>query len=203
MFTEIYCVLACIQNVIAVKTISVFGVIFDCGLLLSPIVFAFCDVYTELHGEKAARKVYVKAMFINIFVSLLLMLTSMLQGTDSTVNNAYSVIFGTNWRFILASAIAFFCGNFINARWMARSKGGYTVRAVLSSVAGQFIDNALFTFLAFAPIFGHVFELPIIECTKNVLCGTLLEIVFESITLPFTSAIVRKRGARATVEKRT
>lgn len=75
---------------------------------------------------------------------------------------------------------------------MARGKGGYGVRAIISSITGQFIDNSIYTFLAFAPIFGHSFELSIAVCFKSVVIGTMFEVLLESFTVPLTAYIVGK-----------
>ena len=67
---------------------------------------------------------------------------------------AYEIAFGSTWRIVLASMIAYFCGEFINSLVLAKMKiltqGKHLwSRTIGSTIAGEAVDSALFYPLAF------------------------------------------------------
>ena len=67
------------------------------------------------------------------------------------------------------------------------------VRAVLSTVVGQFIDNFTFASLAFAPIGISAFEMEWKHIFTSSCFGTFMETVNESIFVPFITIPVITR----------
>jgi uncharacterized integral membrane protein (TIGR00697 family) len=67
---------------------------------------------------------------------------------------AYEIAFGSTWRIVGASMIAYFCGEFVNSFVLARMKvmtqGRWLwTRTIGSTIAGEAVDSALFYPLAF------------------------------------------------------
>lgn len=184
-------------NVLSTKTINLPFLSCDLGLLLSPFVFAYMDIMTETKGEKYANKV-VKSMGVCCcLMSFLLLIVSKIKTGNEEVDNAFALILGNNWRFIIASLCATIIGGICNNNLMKQIKGKYTVRAIGSSVVGQFVDNTIFTVLAFAPVLGHAWELEWIIILKMILTVTLNEVIIESILIVPLENLYFKKIKRA------
>lgn len=132
------------------------------GSLISWLVFACMDIVTEVSGKKKAIQVFWITGILNVVLTGIAALACLIPGTPGT-QDAYVGVFGYNWGIALASIAAFLLGNYTNALIMfimktratdPKSGKGFTVRLVISTLVGQFIDNAFFYILALAPGFG-------------------------------------------------
>jgi hypothetical protein len=102
---------------------------------------------------------------------------------------AFKVVFDFVPRMIVASLIAFWCGEFANSYVMARMKlltGGRWLwtRTVGSTVVGQAVDTLIVMVLAFA---GTV---PAAAIGKLVVSSYLGKVLYEVVATPFTYAVV-------------
>lgn len=127
------------------------------GTLLSWLVFAAMDITTEVWGSKRAIKSFTIATAANICVVALMNILLLLPAGSPEGAQAIRTISAAGLRLTAASAIAFWVGNYINTKVFARMKRrhtgtkGYEVRAIVSTILGQLVDNLLFNVLAFAP----------------------------------------------------
>jgi uncharacterized integral membrane protein (TIGR00697 family) len=166
------------------------------GTVVSWIPFMVGDITTEIYGKKANVRSFTLAGLLNLFVVILAQLVIALPGTYPDQNSAFALIFSNGVRTALASFIAFWIGNYINTHIMvvlrdrACSKGNdnsilFFIRAVLSTIVGQFCDNLIFLVIAFAPIGLSAFEMRWEDMLSVVLLGTSLEVLIESVLVPF------------------
>lgn len=132
------------------------------GSLISWLVFACMDIVTEVNGKKKAIQMFWITGILNVVLTGIAALACLIPGTPET-EAAYKGVFGYNWGIALASIAAFLLGNYTNALIMfimktkatdPKSGKGFTLRVILSTLIGQFIDNAFFYILALAPVFG-------------------------------------------------
>lgn len=103
----------------------------------------------------------------------------------------FHAIFGLAPRVAVASFVAFIIGSFANAYVMSKMKihdGGkrFSLRAILSTVAGETCDSIIFFPLALGGV------VPANELPKLMLWQVLLKTVYEVIALPMTIRIVKK-----------
>ena len=132
------------------------------GSLISWLVFACMDIVTEVCGKKKAIQMFWITGIVNVIVTGVAALACLIPGTPGT-EQAYVGVFGFNWGIALASIAAFLLGNYANSIIMfimktrasdPKSGKGFTLRVIISTLVGQFIDNAFFYILALAPGFG-------------------------------------------------
>ena len=197
LLTCIYCVFTVVQNLFEMKTIgSTTFALMGGGTVVSWIPFMVGDITTEIYGKKANVKSFTLAGVLNLVVVILAQLVIALPGTYPDQNSAFALIFSNGVRTALASFIAFWIGNYINTHIMvvlrdrAQSKGNdnsalFFIRAVLSTIVGQFCDNLIFLVIAFAPIGLSAFEMRWEDMLSVVLLGTSLEVIIESVLVPF------------------
>ena len=132
------------------------------GSLISWLVFACMDIVAEVCGKKKAIQMFWITGIVNVIVTGVAALACLIPGTPGT-EQAYVGVFGFNWGIALASIAAFLLGNYTNSVIMfimktratdPKSGRGFTLRVIVSTLVGQFIDNAFFYILALAPGFG-------------------------------------------------
>jgi uncharacterized integral membrane protein (TIGR00697 family) len=105
---------------------------------------------------------------------------------------AYEVAFGSTWRIVGASMIAYFCGEFVNSFVLAKMKIAMHgrklwARTIGSTIVGEAVDSALFYPLAF---YGSGIipddKLPLVMVAQFV-----TKVGVEVIFTPLTYKIVR------------
>lgn len=185
----IYCAALLIQNILALKSIDIFMFTMTTGILVSPIVFIMQDVETEIFGYKNAKQMILLAYLMNfVFIVLVTIAIKINPSFAYSNQEQFATIFSTTWRITLASFIAYCIGSLSNAKIMSIKKEsrGLFLRAILSTVVGQLLDNALFSFIAFLGI------LPLNAIYSMVIGATIFETVYEILFYPITRKIILK-----------
>jgi uncharacterized integral membrane protein (TIGR00697 family) len=98
-------------------------------------------------------------------------------------------VFGNSWRIALGSMIAFWCGSFSNAYVLAKMKVWMSgrrlwTRTIGSTVVGEFVDSALFYFIAFYGIWATG------DVIKIAIAQYLLKTTWEVVMTPVTYKVV-------------
>ena len=206
-FMAVYCVFTVVQNLFEMKTLGTEAFAFGGGGgLLSWATFMIIDITTELFGKKDTMRIYTFAGLLNLFIVVVAQIIIALPGVYPDQNEAFRLIFSNGVRTAFASFGAFWVGNFVNMNVMIKmkeqagdkdSKFLLFVRAVLSTIVGQFVDNALFATLAFAPIGLSAFEMTWKAIFTSSCFGTFMETLNESIFVPFiTIPVITKLKAK-------
>lgn len=205
-FMAVYCAFTVVQNLFEMKTLGTEAFAFGGGGgLLSWATFMIIDISTELFGKKDTIKLYTFAGILNLFLVIVAQVIIALPGVYPEQNEAFRLIFSNGVRTALSSFAAFWIGNYINMTVMLKmkeqagendSKLLLFVRAVLSTIVGQFVDNFTFATLAFAPIGISAFEMTWKHIFTSSCFGTFMETVNESIFVPFITipVITKLRG---------
>lgn len=177
----------------------------DGGLLVSWIVFLISNVIVEAYDKRTAIWVSGVATVVALVVSVIAVIEVHLPTLSGYSEQAehFAHVFSNGPRTIVASAIAFFVGNVVNVSIIDRMKRNSTqemrlpsfwLRAFVSTLIGQAVDNLLFQTLAFAPIGLTLYEMYWRDIWTAVGISTAFETVVETlfvplITLPLTRYI--------------
>ena len=183
---------------IAQIDLPVWGVLtFGAGVLFFPVSYVFGDILTEVYGYSRARKVIWSGFAALAFASIMASLVVALPPAPFWKHQgAYEIAFGSTWRIVLASMIAYFCGEFVNSLVLAKMKiitqGKHLwSRTIGSTVVGEAVDSALFYPLAF---YGTGIipddKLPMVMLAQFTL-KVLVEIVFTPVTYAIVKALKR------------
>ena len=180
-----------IQNVLATKQIDVFMFTVTTGILVSPIVFIIQDIIAELYGYKEAKKMVLLGFAMNFIGVLLFTLAIYLPSSQFWLNqSSFSLILGTTFRITVASFTAYIIGSLTNSKVMVNIKEKYPkslfIRAISSTIVGQFLDNSIFSFIAFYKV------LPIQAIISMIVGATIFEVLFEIIFYPITKFSIYK-----------
>jgi uncharacterized integral membrane protein (TIGR00697 family) len=137
---------------------------FGVGNIFFPISYIFGDVLTEVYGYARARRVIWAGFAAMIFASVMAwtvvnLPASELEPFNATLQPAIEVVFGNTWRIAVASIVAFWVGDFVNAYVLARMKvltqGRWLwTRTIGSTIFGQGVDSLIFYPIAFGGIWA-------------------------------------------------
>ena len=139
-----------ISNVASTKIVDFGWFTFDGGTLLFPLSYIFGDILTEVYGYKSSRKVIWLGFFMALLMSLVFIVVGKLPSAPDWNNqSAYDLILGLTPRIVIASLIAYACGEFSNSYILAKmkiwTKGKMLwARTIGSTVVGEFVDSILF-----------------------------------------------------------
>lgn len=194
MMAAFVVVLIC-SNIIGpakLATINIFGedFIYGAGVLFFPLSYVFGDVLTEVYGYARARKV-IWAGFCGLFFASVMsfVIVKLPPAAGWQGQEAYELIFGQVPRIVIASLIAFFTGEIINAYVMARmkiwTKGKHLwTRTIGSTVVGQGADSLIFYPVAFYGIWENDVLLTV------MFSNFLIKVSWEAVLTPVTYKIV-------------
>ncbi|MBK8065395.1 MAG: queuosine precursor transporter [Betaproteobacteria bacterium] len=174
---------------IAQLDLPVLGLVtFGAGVLFFPISYVFGDILTEVYGYARARKVIWAGFAALGFASFMASVVVALPPAPFWNNQAaYEVAFGSTWRIVAASMVAYFCGEFVNSFVLARMKVATAgrwlwSRTIGSTIAGEAVDSALFYPLAF---YGTGIipddKLPVVMAAQFVV-KVCVEVLFTPLT---------------------
>lgn len=192
LLSTLFCVCLIAANVLETKQISVGPVSLTGGLIVFPVSYIINDCVCEVWGYAKARLLIWMGFAMNFFFVLLGALCDWIPGASYWDNNAgFHAVFGLAPRIAAASFVAFLAGSFVNAYVMSRMKlhsqgKHFSLRAIVSTVAGEGIDSLLFFPLA---LWGVV---PTDELPVLMLWQVVLKTLYEIVALPLTIRVVRR-----------
>ena len=176
----------------------------DCGFALSWVSFLCMDMICKRFGAKAAAKISILAMAINLLVTLIFKLMSLTPGmwgeyytTGLTeVNDGLNATFGGSWYVVFGSSTAMFLAaitnSFINYTVAKNLKNvsfsDFAKRSFISTGVAQFVDN-----LAFATIVSyHFFGWTLTQVLVCSITGAIAELMCEVIFSPLGYKVSRQ-----------
>lgn len=200
-----------LMNIMANKLMFQWGWLAgDCGILVSWLPFLTMDIVTKRFGPKAATRLNILGLCVNLFCVFMLFIASIMPYNPENQYEAFNYLFGpkNNWFIWLGSAVAFLVSGYVNnfsnyavGKLFKKNPDGklaYVSRTYVSTFLGQFIDNVVFAFIAFW-IFGNYFWKPlygfdytIAQCFGAGVLGALIELAMEVVFSPFGYKLSQK-----------
>ena len=160
--------------------------------LLFPITYIFGDIFTEVYGYGASRRAIWIAFFSNILLTLVgVFVVAFPPAPEWTNQKAFESVFYIVPRFVVASLVAFWAGEFTNSYTLAVMKlltnGKWLwTRTVGSTVTGQFVDTTTVILIAF------VGWTPWQTMLNLIISGYLFKVIYEVVATPITYWIVNR-----------
>ena len=186
----IFVVILLISNLVGQKICAFGHFRISGGQLLFPITYIFGDVFTEVYGYSASRRAIWLGFFASGLLAVMGIITVALPPAPDWHNQqAFATVFNFVPRLVVASLIAFWCGEFANSFVMAKMKmltsGRHLwTRTVGSTVVGQAVDTFVLMIIAFG---GSLSSSGI---ANLIVSGYLGKVLYEVLATPFTYAIV-------------
>ena len=189
-----------ISNLFATKVFSLgWGINLPGAVIIFPISYILNDCLTEVWGYRKARLVIWTAFATNFAVVILGQLVVWLPAASFwNGGEHFDYMFNMAPRVTLASLLAFLAGSTLNSLVMSKMKiadngSRFGVRAIVSSVAGEFLDSLVFMPLAFIGI-------PVRVLAMMMLAQVSFKVLYEIIVLPLTAFVIRKVKASEGVD---
>lgn len=184
-----------LSNIMVVKSINLFGIpslANTCAILTFPVTYVLSDVFSEVYGYRWSRITASWAFIGTALCSAFFALMIAINGNaawdkqDQLVN-----ILGSTPQIAIASIVAFWLGDLANDKVFQIMKKKHQneklfgVRAILSSLAGKYVDGFVFTFLglSFLPLQTKI--IMVINCP-------FIQVLIETALLPVTTFIMKK-----------
>lgn len=180
-----------VANIVEQKLISIGPIQATAGLLIFPVSYIVNDLIAEVWGYKKVRLIIWYGFLMNFLAVGIFQLSILVPGSDNfTHGEAFNLVLGNTLRITVASFIAFLFGSFLNAYVMSKMKilqhgRGFSLRAVISTIAGEGVDSLIFFFIAFSGL------IPTREIFILILTQTAMKTGYEIIALPLTNVLVK------------
>ena len=181
-----------ISNTLASK-IFLFGPLtLSAGIMVFPLAYLFGDILTEVYGFATSRKVIWSGFAALALMSLCYAIAIAIPPAPMYENQAgFAATLGMVPRVCLASAIAYFFGEFVNSYVVAKMKVATQgkkmgLRFVVSTMFGEAVDTVLFYCIAFIGVFGAKALL------MMGIAGWTAKVAWEIFALPVTLLVVKK-----------
>ena len=184
----------------ASKLATMGGYTFGAGILFFPISYVLGDVLTEVYGYANARRCVWTGFAALLFMAFMSYVVVAMPPADGWSGQAaYESVFGSTWRIVAASVLAFWAGEFVNSFVLARMKvltGGKHLwsRTIGSTIFGQAVDSAIFYPVAFLGVWSQEQVLTV------MVTNWLLKVLWEALLTPVTYAVVAWFKAREGVD---
>ncbi len=184
----ITCLIA--SNIMAVKLVSIMGVVLPAAVVVFPISYIFGDILTEVYGYGASRRVIWLGFLCNLLAVVAFQLGALLPPAAFWQGqSAYETILGYTPRILGASFLAYLVGEFANSFVLAKmkilTKGQWLwTRTIGSTLVGEGLDSLVFITLAFAG------TIPLDALAGTVVAQWLFKTGYEIIATPLTYLIV-------------
>jgi uncharacterized integral membrane protein (TIGR00697 family) len=198
LLVHIFVVILLISNLVGQKMciipVNIFGWVphVSGAQLLFPITYIFGDIFTEVYGYGASRRAIWIGFGANILMTIVAAFVVWFPAAPEWRNQgAFETVFYTVPRFVVASLIAFWAGEFTNSYVLAKMKlwteGKWLwTRTIGSTVAGQLVDTALVITIAF------VGSAPGSTMINMIVSGYISKVLYEALATPFTYLIVNR-----------
>lgn len=179
-----------ISNVVGGKLCLIWGFKIGGANLLFPLTYIFGDVFTEVYGYAASRRAIWLGFICSFLLSAMgLIMVALPPHPEWHNQEAYATIFGFVPQMVVASLIAYWCGEFSNSITLAKLKV-YTrgkhlwARTISSTVVGQLVDTSVFLTLAFGA------TLSVGSLVELIVTSYSFKVIYEILATPLTYWVV-------------
>ena len=162
---------------------------FPAALVFFPLTYFFDDTLTEVYGFGVSRYIIWGGLICNMLLTLGTMITVRLPpSSEWHYQHAYSLIYNSEFRILIASTTGYFFGEFVNSIILSRMKiitaGKWLwLRAILSTSIGVLLDSVIFCNIAFTGV------LPSHIIWQMVMVQYFFKMGYEVMALPLTYLI--------------
>lgn len=179
-----------VSNIISIKTINIFGLIFTAANMLFPITYILNDVFTEIYGFNKSRFVIWISFLCNFIMVITFEITIALPADETfKFQNELINVLGSTPRILFASFISFLVGNLANSivlsKIKVKTKGKYlALRTIVSTLIGEGLDTILFVPIVF------IGALSIKEILVLIINIYVLKVLIEIVLTPITYKVI-------------
>ena len=184
LITTVFVTCLITANIIAVKLITVGGLVLPAAVIVFPMSYIIGDILTEVYGYGSARRVIWLGFFCNVLAVMAIWGGQRLPAAGFwDAQAAYERILGYTPRLLIASFLAYLVGEFSNSFVLAKmkiaTKGRWLwTRTIASTLIGQGLDSCIFITIAFTG------AIPAAGLVNAIVTQWLVKSVYEAAATP-------------------
>lgn len=201
IFTGLFVAFIILSAITTPKLFSFAGFVFPAAVIFFPISCIIGDVLTEIYGFNRTRRTIWVGFSCNILMMVATFIVIKLPPLDFNIetHNAFKLLFAQVPRVVLASLTAYLFGEFVNSFVMSKMKKmqsakHFGIRAIASTIAGQFFDTIIVIIIAFYGVYDNAMLVTMMFSVWG------FKILYEIIALPLTTILVRHIKKKEGVE---
>lgn len=169
----------------------------DCGFILSWISFLCMDMLTKRFGAKAAIKLSIFTVGMNLVCAGIFFVVSKIgnnwgefytfeneianQALNNTLGGTWYVLVGSMTAFVVSAVVNALINESIGKLIKKKSFFEYTMRSYISTMVGQFIDNLVFATMISKVFFGWTWKQVIFCSIAGAVAELLSEVIFSPV----------------------
>lgn len=210
MLCMIFGISLVIANVVTSKLINTGIPLFGANIILPgaavcyAITYLCTDVIGEIWGAKEANACVRFGLIGQVIATILIIFTQALPAIDPSMQDAYDMLLGQNWIFVVGSLVAYYLSQswdvkvFHKIRQKYIEKTGNTSKRWIwnniSTLTSQIIDTVVFIGISFGLGFGWLFDRNMWVPLGTMMIGQyLLKALLAIIDTPLFYLLTRKR----------
>ena len=154
-FNALFVGLLVLSNILAVKLISVGGLILPAAAVVYVVTYLLTDVIGEVYGREAARKTVQAGFITQVFALVFIFIAIQLPAAPVFgLQSEYETILGGSFRVMLASLVAYIASQNLDVSIFHRLKAKHGekklwLRNNVSTMTSQLVDTGIFIVIAF------------------------------------------------------
>jgi uncharacterized integral membrane protein (TIGR00697 family) len=190
LLLSVFVVILLISNLVGQKLVAVGWFRISGAQLLFPLTYIFGDIFTEVYGYAASRRaIWLGFLASGLMAFLGIVIVLLPPAPDWPNQQAFATVFYQVPRLVVASLVAYWCGEFANSFVMAKMKlmtegKMLWLRTIGSTVAGQLVDTIVLALVGFLGVFT------IDDLFRFIVSGYLGKVLYEAAMTPVTYAVV-------------
>ena len=196
----LFSLLLVVVNIVAQKILPGYKwIAFNAGDLIYPLLYLVSLLIVEVYGYALSRRVIWSSFVGNLLVMLLIEVAIKLPAATGIWHDeaAFQLILGRTYRIMLASMVAFLCGEFLSTYLFSKLKIATEgrllwLRSGMAVIVGQLLDSLLFTSVAF---YGVISWIEILSLSFGAYIAKLLcQLLLTPVVYWFARLLKRAEG---------
>lgn len=138
------------SNIIAVKQISIFGLVTSVSVIILPLLYLIITAVTKLYGKENARDLILFSIFANLIVSFIVAIAIDIPSySGSNINIAFNTILDTNVVTTILSVVTYFIAGIANIEVVEKIKEKFNLISLIIIASGiaVIVDVVIFNTL--------------------------------------------------------
>ena len=179
VLSAVYIAAILVSNATAGRLVQIGPAVFPGAIFLFSLTFTLRDAIHVVGGWKVAKALIWAGFIANVLLAGYGLLVNRLPAPIWFDDAAYTTVFGTTARVVVASLLAFVVATYLNA-WVFESlKNNFLARILTSNVVSTTIDTMIFISIAFAGTGAPIVNLILVQiAVKMVFSTVLIPLVF-------------------------
>uniref|UniRef100_A0A7C5YEE2 Probable queuosine precursor transporter n=1 Tax=Fervidobacterium nodosum TaxID=2424 RepID=A0A7C5YEE2_9BACT len=179
LFTTLFITGIVVSNVIASKVVKIGLFLFPASIISYTFTFILSNIVSDVIDKIHSKYLIFMGFLAQATASGLILLGLFMPAASIERGEAYRLVLGTNWRFTLASLLAYGTSQVINHYIFNKGFFKNALTANLFSVGiAQLLDTIVFTYVAFLGIYPNLWSMILSQYVIKVIIVLAMNPVF-------------------------